>query len=644
MTRLTPASRLKVKSDTFFLPVPNDGVYFRNNVGTFRMEGEMIDRWMEKLVPMFNGEYTMGALTNGLTEPYARRVYEIAEVLHEKGFARDVSQDRPHRLAEGIVRKHASQIAFLDSFADSGAFRFQQYRQAGVLAVGSGPILVALAAALLESGLPRFHVLITDSAPAHRQRISELAAQSRQTDPEVALQEVALQQEGAVGWRDLVQPYQAVLYVSQQGDVRELRLLNSICKEERKLLIPAVCLQQAGMAGPLVHPESGVCWESAWRRIHRPAVDKDPQLHAVSSTAGAMLANMIVFELFKSVTGVVEPELREAVYLLDLETLEGSRHAVSPHPLASGFAGGGAEAAAVRDLEQRLEQSPASGSSAGLFAYLSKLTSAQTGIVHLWEEGELRQLPLSQCRVQAVDPLTEGPAELLPEVICSGLTHEEARREAGLCGIEAYASRLAGLLPEPQRSAGVGAGENAAEGVTRGLQAYLAGQLGKDLAAREPHVVRVRLGKVEDERCRYYLQALTVMRGEPQIGLGEEVSGFRTVWVGTVDGWYGGIGLNMTMAFRKALQAALLKAQNGFVRGAEHAVEVSSVHLGKEAPLSLSVPASDGTAEPDLLRNALQVLKRNGKQLEVVDLAVEPLLKEAPGGVFGVWLREGGAE
>jgi hypothetical protein len=59
MTNLIPAARLKVKGDTFFLPVPNDGVYFRNNVGTFRMKGEMIDRWIEKLIPIFNGEYTL---------------------------------------------------------------------------------------------------------------------------------------------------------------------------------------------------------------------------------------------------------------------------------------------------------------------------------------------------------------------------------------------------------------------------------------------------------------------------------------------------------------------------------------------------------------------------------------------------------
>jgi putative thiazole-containing bacteriocin maturation protein len=638
MSNLTEAARLKVKDDTFFLPVPNDGVYFRNNAGTFRMEGEMIDRWIEKLIPMFNGEYTMADLTDGLPAPHRKRVYEIAEVLRQNGFVRDVSQDRPHQLADRIVQKYAAQIAFLDSFGDSGAYRFQCYRQAGVLAVGSGPFFVSLVSALIESGLPKFHILITDSAPTNRERLNQFVEQARKTDPEVAVEEVALRKEGASAWRDAVRPFQSILYVSQEGDVEELRLLHAACREEKKMLLPAMCLHQAGMAGPLVHPESEGCWESAWRRIHRSAVCKDPKLHAFSSTAGAMLANVIVFELFKTVTGVAGSELRNSVFLLDLETLEGSWHPFLPHPLVSGWPGTAAEW--VQDVDRRLQASSGRSAANGLFPYFSRLTSAQTGIFHIWEEGDLKQLPLSQCRVQAADPLSEGSSGLLPDIVCNGLTHEEARREAGLSGIEAYVSRLAGVLVNTNEFIGVGAGETAHEGVVRGLQAWLSEQFRHERKDRKPPVVRVQPGKVEDERCRFYLQALTTMQGAPIIGLGEQVSGFPAVWVGTGDCWYGSVGLNMTLALRKSLQAALLKAQNQAAYRDAHALEVSSVLLGNEAPLSLAIPASEGPAQPEVLRDALQVLKRNGKRLSVVDLAAEPFLKEGLGGVFGVLLRE----
>jgi hypothetical protein len=43
MKGLALSTCLKVKRDMFFLPDPNGGVYFRNNVRSFRMEGSTID-------------------------------------------------------------------------------------------------------------------------------------------------------------------------------------------------------------------------------------------------------------------------------------------------------------------------------------------------------------------------------------------------------------------------------------------------------------------------------------------------------------------------------------------------------------------------------------------------------------------------
>lgn len=116
MENMTPSMRLKVKRDTFFLPEPNRGVYFRNNISSFRMEGSTIVPWIEKLLPMFNGDHTLSELTEGLPGPYRNRVFEIAEVLYKNGFVRDVSQDRPHELSEQVLKKYDSQIEFLDSF------------------------------------------------------------------------------------------------------------------------------------------------------------------------------------------------------------------------------------------------------------------------------------------------------------------------------------------------------------------------------------------------------------------------------------------------------------------------------------------------------------------------------------------------
>ncbi|RAK19203.1 putative thiazole-containing bacteriocin maturation protein [Anoxybacillus vitaminiphilus] len=654
MTNLNASSRLKVKKDTFFLPDPNGGVYFRNNSISFRMKGSTIYQWLEKLMPMFNGEHTLGELTDGLPAPYRNRVYEIGEILYKNGFVRDVSQDYPHQLESRILKKYASQVEFIESFVDSGAFRFQVYRQSKVLAIGSGPFFVSLVSALLESGLPKFHVLVTDSMPTNRLRLKELEENARKMDSEVAIEEIDLQR-GAEGisWREVVQPFEWVLYVSQDGNVEELRILHAVCREEKKGFLPAIFLQQVGLAGPLVHPDCEGCWESAWRRIHRSALRKDRPLQPFSPTAGAMLANVIVFELFKKVTGVTKPEQRSQLFLLDLETLEGDWHSFIKHPLVTTER---VAAELVQDLDLRLEQDSSCDDPSRLFHYFSQLTSTASGIFHTWEERDLKQLPLSQCCVQTVNPLSEGPAELLPEVICAGLTHEEARREAGLTGIEAYVSQMINLLVTsslhreeeigriaPEEVIGVGAGETIAEGVCRGLQKCLDEELSKRQVHQRESIFQVRLGTVEDERCRFYLQALTTMHGPPMIGLGEKVSGFPIVWVGTSGRWYGSAGLNITMALRKALEQALMNAQNQAASLRIQALGDSSILLNEKEPLILEIPACEETTQLEFLQSAMQVLKQNSMRLFVFDLAIEPFLKEELEGVFGVLLRKEGS-
>ena len=124
-------------------------------------------------------------------------------------------------------------------------------------------------------------------------------------DSEVEVKEVPFEKGGHKSfWKQAVRPYDWILYVSQDGNVNELRDLNIVCKEERKIFLPAICLEQVGLSGPFVHPESDGCWESAWRRLHQSAIQSDQQPNMLSSTTGSILANVIVFEFFKKATGI----------------------------------------------------------------------------------------------------------------------------------------------------------------------------------------------------------------------------------------------------------------------------------------------------------------------------------------------------
>ncbi|VEF48929.1 group-specific protein [Bacillus freudenreichii] len=649
MSKLNPSTRLKVKRDTFFLPDSKGGVYFRNNSSSFRMEGDTIYQWIEKLIPMFNGEKTLEDLTKGLTAPYRNRVYEIGETLYKNGFVRDISKDTPHQLNSSVLKKYASQIEFIENFVESGAYRFQKYRQAKVLAVGSGPFLVSLVSALIESGLPKINIMVTDSTPTSRLRLNELAQNASKTDTDVELAEVQFRKgAGRSFWKEAVQPYDWILYVSQDGNVNELRTLNLVCKEVSKSFIPAICLQQVGLSGPLFHPESDGCWESAWRRIHRSALHIEKRSQSFSSTTGSILANVAAFELFKNATGIADSNQSHQMYLLDLETLEGDWFSFITHPLVTSTS---FSPKLVEDLDVRIKQESASDKPmSNLLEHFSRLTSDKTGIFHTWEEQNLTQLPLALCNVQAVNPMSEGPAELLSEVVCAGMTHEEAKRDAGLAGIEMYVKQMIESLEFKKQNdqvsmnkiegfIGIGAGETIEEAVCRGLQVYLDEELRKRKSDHQNTIIHLQLGSIKDKSCRFYLNALTTLNGSPTICLKEDISGFPVIEVRSNGRWYSSVGLNKTLALRNALKLALLDSQSQANSIMRQKME-SAVFLKKQQS-KLDIPSCDDLSQLELLQSSIQVLGQNNKRLLVYDLAFEPFLKQEMAGVFGVQVREG---
>ncbi len=627
--RLSPSMRMKMNRDTFFLPDPKGSVYFRNNAGSFQMEGKSIDQWVEKLLPMYNGDITLGQMTEGLPGLYRERVFEITETLYKNGFLRDLSQDSPHQLEEEILKKYAQQIEFLNSFGGSGAFRFQEYRKTKVLAIGSGLIFHSLISALLESGLPTFHLLITDTMQTNRKRLSELVTQVRKTDPDVAIQVVS-QAESGNSWNDVIEPFDCVLYVSQQGELEELRTVESACQKGKKMFIPAIFIEGLGVAGPVIQPGSEGCWSSVWQSIHKTVFEKERASESYSTTAGAMLTNLCSFEMFKSLTDVAGRD-RLQFYLLDPYTLEGKWHTFMPKPR-------NLEPVKWLEEEQFLEGSK--GKPGNLFMALSQMTSDVSGVFHRWEEGDLNQIPLSQCKIQVIDPRSDGPAELLPAEICGGFTHEEARREAGLIGLETYGERL---LEELQLSndsdpfIGIGAGEANAEGVYRGLQKCLLEELRTQTENHQFPVTPVNVKAIKDDHCRFLLQSLKTMGKEPRIFAGRETAGFPVIWIEVKDRWYGSVGLDRTTALCNVLKHAVMKGQNKQSNIHTLVIEHTSIAVNEKNPSEFEVVPSDVAGS---LQNAKDVFSRSRRTLNVFELPMEPLLKKEQAVLVGVMLRK----
>ena len=626
MDQINPSMRLKVNRDTFFIPDGNRGVYFRNNVSSFRMDGSTIAEWIDMLLPMFTGKYSLEEMTSGLPVPHRRQVFNIAEVLLKNGFVRDVSLDRPHRLSEMILESYASQIEFIDHFVGSGAYRFQIFRQSKVLVIGSGASLQSLLSSLTKSGLEKIHFLISESSSVKRKRIEELTAFAQNKDTDLLVEEIQFDTD----WKTTIQPFDYILSIAGNDKVDELRKLHFICRHEKKIFIPAVFLNNIGFAGPVVKPNSEGCWESAWRSVHLPG-EKSNTTESDLNIAGALMANLLVFELFKEITGVNEQKRHSEFYLLNSETLEGGWHAFIPHPLVTGSI----QASWEEDLDSRIKEQSLNRDAKHWFRFFSQLTSAQSGIFHKWEEGDLKQLPLAQCSVQSIDLLSDGPAQLLPEMIISDLTHMEARRQAGLTGAEMYVQRAISELFEeqPNENVTVGAGETVEEAICRGLQKYLENEFWIKHSNLRNVIKEIKIQSIEDEKSKFYWQSLKTMFDESVIGLGEAFFGFPVVWVGTRKGWVASPGLNMTAALRNALQQAVMLEQN---QTASNTL-MPPVWEKTNAPKNVSIHAE--ARQREVLISAKNTLKDNGQTLLTLHIQlqpfVEPFIK-----VYGVLLRE----
>ncbi|MEC0239805.1 hypothetical protein P4H66_08035 [Paenibacillus dokdonensis] len=506
-------------------------------------------------------------------------------------------------------------------------------QEEGALAVGSGRILLSLAESWYESGLPKLTVYVTNKEPTDTGKLTELCKHTLSSETETTINLIAAEKDEELNWRAIIRPFQFIMYVSEHGELEELRSVQYACIAERKQMLPAIAIRGMGMAGPLLHPDGDGHWESAWQRIHSSVFPNKQTPDIFSTAAAGILSNLVVHEYHKAITGEHELDYRNQCFLLDPVTLTGSWHFVLSHPLVSGYDA----ARPVKNMALNLRINHEQVSPEVWFTAFNQLTSRVTGIFHAWEEADLIQLPLAQCLVQPADPLSKEPVHLLPTIVRSGLTHVEARRESGLAGLEAYVARIipllfAGLPPYQQEGISIGAGCDITEAVGRGVRACLTIELGKRILSVEPTVVqRIACPQIEDVRCLYYLQALTTIEGESLIAIGEPLFGFPTVWVYSDSSWYGSVDLCFTLALRQSLQKALCKTDPtpvSLVLWKDH--EVQEITISDGDPLSYS----------SLMLSAIETLIKCHKRLEAFELHSESLWGKGPFVAYGVVLGE----
>jgi putative thiazole-containing bacteriocin maturation protein len=343
----------KLKGDTFFFPLP-DGIYFRNNQGSLKIKGKVIHRWVESLAPYLNGKHSLAQITAGLDTEKKAMVTDLVNTLLTNGFLKDLSQDLPHHLSQTERETYATEIAFIDSFCDSAAARFERFREHQVLLIGSGLTLTGLVHASLKCGLRQVAVITTPECETNTRRHQQYLDLFHKGDPRQTLRQI-----DAPAWDNeaevltTLQPFDTILHVSDRPMLARARMLNQLCVTHKKNLLQAAIVNDHAWIGPLVCQEEG-CWECAMLQIQGNLTNIQEQLPAdalqdqtsaqtcgtstqatsrfIALPTAAFVANLLSFELLKHLTEAGPVETKGNLIEVDLETLRVQKHPVMPHP------------------------------------------------------------------------------------------------------------------------------------------------------------------------------------------------------------------------------------------------------------------------------------------------------------------------
>ncbi len=457
----------KLKNDTLYLPSA-EGIYFVSNHGTLTLEGKHIYQWVDKLAPFLTGAHTLDEITAGLSGDRRRMVTALISGLVEKGFVKDVGDDREHGLDERELAAYESEIAFVDYYRDSAAYRFQRFRERKVLLIGAGQTAAALAQACLHAGVRDVRLVITDEAATDRSRIEEYVGRARDRDPRQSLVEVVdvALDDSPEAVRKAVESFDVVIHVSDKPMLGRARLLNQVCVDRGVLFIQAVVVGGGAWIGPLVNPVGvDACWECSWLRVlgrnpvaGEPFADRPDAVPSefLAGPTAAIVANHLAFEVFKHITEAGPVETAGAVVGLDLETLQSADHPVSPHPLctAHGTSAPPTEQdflAVVNGLAEGPELSGEDFSRAAAECF-----EEDTGLLGRLDEGDFGQLPLKVSRAEFSNALLRPDFDQeAAAAVAVATDFTEARERATRRACELYAASVV----DCRRLRGSGAGD-----------------------------------------------------------------------------------------------------------------------------------------------------------------------------------------
>lgn len=446
--------RPKFQSDTCYIPF-HDGVYLRNNHGGLMLKGKSLHGLLQHLAPILDGNATLDEITDGLDVSQKQMIVNLIEKLYAHHILHDTDQDQPQSIPLSELEAYSSDLAFVASFQDAAAREFMHFFNQRLLIIGSGHCFSSLVQAVLQRGIRHIGVSTEDITTTSVFKQQDVLSAS---PPEQTMQEIA-----ALPWDDeaellhTIQDYDAVLHVSDQPMLPRVQLLNRLCTQQKCVFTQALVIGDHAWVGPLVHPTAKACWECAWRRLQsnlipltsrlpRYAFEAQPSVATdqphVTKAAASMIANRLLFEVFKYFTQIGDPQDHSQLIDIDLGTFHSESHTFLPHPLCQADQHPVAPTA-PQFLEQlrSLQCHPAIDADT-FFTSITPCMDELLGILTSADAEDFVQLPLTVYQVRVSNPmLLERQYEPFT-VTATDLNATSAGLRASLAACERYLAEI----------------------------------------------------------------------------------------------------------------------------------------------------------------------------------------------------------
>jgi YcaO cyclodehydratase, ATP-ad Mg2+-binding len=453
-------TRLKLRDDAHYAPT-SEGISILTNSGEVVLTGPSIFQWIDRLAPHLDGRHTLAELTAAMPADRKDMTERVINALRERGVvvdAEDVTEPEP---AGAEPRAYRREIGFLGYFGPSADRSFRAYRDSAVVLVGAGRMLLETVEGALCSGSRRMRVVVTGECPTDVTLLAECERRSRQRDPDQQITHIAVDLADEVQLSDVVDGAGIAVYASDRAVVDTARRLDRVCGRAGIPFVSAILAGEEAWLGPF-GPVTGQWpgWMGAWRRLRalagtdagplrRAGTGQDgpavPHGHRLAGAAPTVVANQLIREVVRLLSGTVEQAGQPRMTRIDLQSLRTQRHGFLPHPFS--LAASRPDEAGLRATVDRLRQ----GKRVGTEEFSRRVAAClqpRLGVLGEVTERDFTQIPLAVSQVQVSDPvLLLGSDVPLPVVIGADLSLADARRAAVLRGLAAYGS----LMVDPRR-------------------------------------------------------------------------------------------------------------------------------------------------------------------------------------------------